>query len=246
MKRSNLPSPSAISSSSSVLSRLPRVVSSKTIMTPSACWLSWDDLPSTPTPDPYSPTIKKSRLKGGQTTLTQLMEVMDEAIPLDISVPPEISISSRSVPPLSNGFPPIVDNNSLIRLIEELHENLVVLMEQLKTAYYWFNDPAFPQKNWIEKELPEVIDAIKVCPTTVSVMGQRDMVRYLPSVSSVNTFVLLKQLSIHHGFKILLDIDQETVNVTFKLQHELKNFGTNVFTHGTEVVLDMSIFEYED
>ena len=34
--------------------------------------------------------------------------------------------------------------------------------------------------------------------------------------------------------------------MTFKLQHQVGNFGTQVFTHDTDKVLDFSIFEYED
>ena len=182
MKRTNIPSlSSSSSSSSSVLNRLPRIVTAVTRMTPSECWLSWDELPSTPAP--FCPTKKKARLPGGQTTLTQLKEVMEDAVPDAISVPPILSLPLGSGATLLNGVPPIVDNNAINRLLQELHENLVVLIEQLKTPYYWFNDSTFPQKKWIEEELPEVITAITLCPTTVAVIGQRDMVRYLPSVS---------------------------------------------------------------
>ena len=34
--------------------------------------------------------------------------------------------------------------------------------------------------------------------------------------------------------------------MTIKLHHQVGNFGTQVFTRGTDEVLDFSIFEYED
>ena len=242
-----------MSSSSSFLSRGPRIVSTGVQITPMQVWLKWDDAASLPPLPPSPPVtisvarpIKKARLPGGQTTLTQLVNddspssspesVLSDFVPTDVTLETIGAIR----------IPQIVENIILVALLQEIHENTIVLMEQITQAYSWFRNPAFGQRTWITEDLPQAITAVQECPVIVSVMGLCDMKRFLPSISSVNTYVLLKQLSVHHGYNILLDLDQEAVNVVFKLQHEKNNFGTNVFSHGTGEMVNDDIFSLYD
>ena len=219
-----------------------RIMSNNFQLSPMEYWLSWDVPTQTPTTVMVTPQPpqKRARHSGGQQTLTQIFTESEDA-------------SSDSGTSDTGGVPRLIDNETLIVLLERLQESLQVLTEQIKTAYYWFNDTSFPQKDWIEEELPEAIKAIKICPAFVSVMGMTDMGRFLPSIRSTNTYVLLKHLSVNHGFGILLDLDQTCVTVTYKLVHELKyrhdkdparrTFGSVSYTHGTDDLVSAHIFD---
>ena len=242
-----------MSSSSSFLSHGPRIVSTGVQITPMQVWLKWDDvvsLPSLPNSPPVTISVarptKKARLPGGQTTLTQLLNDESPDTPAESVLSDTFPRDLHTISTGTSNIPMIVDNATLVALLHEIHENITVLMEQITEAYSWFHNPAFGQRTWITEELPQAIVAVKECPVIVSVMGLRDMKRFLPSIASVNTYVLLKQLSVHHGYNILLDLDQEAVNVVFKLQHEKNNFGTNVFCHGTGEMVNDDIFSLYD
>lgn len=217
---------------------------------------------------------KKAKLKDGQVTLTQLTEdeelstapeLHTDSIPSLSGTPvgfsPGVSVgsslgtpvgsspgvSSKSTPssPPFKGRPPLVENDSLVVLLKELQESLAVLMEQIETVNSWFGENAFDQKSWVENDLPAAIVAVEDCPAVVSVMGRRDMMRFLPEITSEGTFVLIKHLSVHHGFKIHVDIDLNSVNAVFKLQHHRTNFGTLLYEYGTGVEVDGSVFDDE-
>lgn len=210
---------------------------------------------------------KRAKLKGGQITLTQFTEeeessaaptspasaagsVLSQA-PSEASEASSQALVSSDRPSSSpsassNGPPPIVENDALVTLLKELQEGLSVLMKQIETAYNWIGEVGFPQKRWVDIELVQAIQAVEECPALVSVMGRVDMKRFLPTIKSENTFVLLKQLSVNLGFKILLDTDLRSLQAVFKLQHHRgssENYGDNLFEYGTDEEINWDIFE---
>ena len=262
MKRSVSHSPSV---------QRPAVSTTKTLMTLTETWLNWEEdsvVENNKNVRMISPGLpKKAKLKDGQVTLTQLTvdeEKQATASPVCFSVassngsseetligsPPnaksnEDTVTGSSLVATKAKKRPhhVVDNDTIVLLLKELQESLVVLMEQIETANSWFGEKAFDQRKWIEDELSIAIEAVQECPAYVSVMGRRDMQRFLPDTVSENTYVLLKHLSVNHGFKIHVDIDLNSVHAMFKLQHHRDNFRTLLYEYGKGSYVDGSVFD---
>lgn len=222
-----------------------RITRQRIEWTPSMAWISWDTVKDKA--NQVTPPVKKARLEGGQTTLTQFENdsvFQSPPSPKEATVAassPDGSPSEDEEESRSKDVPKVVQNDVLAGLLWELHENCEVLMEQIETAYPWFSHFGFPQKKWIQ-ELPEAISAVKRCPGLVSVMGLKDMQRFLPTITNRHTFVLLKQLAVHHFFHILLDLDQFSVTATFKIVHKEGNIGAGAWVYGTDAEVEDDIF----
>lgn len=177
---------------------------------PARCYLKWEDSPTTEpvtsvaTPSPPS---KKLKLGKGQRTLK---------LKKSPSPAPEPSPKPKALC--------IVDNNTLAHLIHIFHERILELVEQVKAVYPWFTDHAFSQLPWITQDLADAVKYVRESEILVSVMGYRDMCMYLPQLQKRDTYVLIKNLAIHHSFNILIDIDQEEVSVFFRVVHDSR-FG---------------------
>lgn len=201
--------------------------------TPSMAWISWDPIEAEV--HSVTPLPKKPRLKGGQVTLTQL--ATDPAFKKsgleDLTSTGESPAAAVEDKEDLQSYPKVVPNDILAGLLWELWENCSVMMEQIETTYPWFTPTAFPQRKWIQ-ELPEAIAAVKRCPGLVSVMGLKDMKRFLPTVTNNHTFVLLKQLAVNHFFHLLLDLDQFSVTASFKFIHKEGRIGAAAWTYGTD------------
>ena len=107
------------------------------------------------------------------------------------------------------------------------------------------------QKKWIDDGLTNAICLISDCEVTVSVMGMNDMKSYLQDIGNDDTFILIKNLAVYHGYGVLIDINHSDHSCTFHVVHELYlrnkegvNFGQTKFEYGTTTAnLDESVFE---
>lgn len=226
-----------------------RIERLRTQWTPTSSWITWES-PVEITAAPITPLPKKARLKGGQTTLTQF-ETDLAFQPSSGNGQEESEEDSDESPSPSSGdnssAHKIVHNDVLAAFLDELQENLLVLMEQIETAYPWFKtEDAFPQKDWIETELSKAILAVRNSQAVVSVMGLRDMQLFLNGVNSRHTYILVKQLSVYRNFHILIDIDQVGVCVIFKILHGKRQCGTSGYAYGTGETIDDDVFYIEE
>lgn len=210
-----------------------RIVRHRVEWTPTMSWITWDgstrDPTNTPTVVTPKPVKKKAKGISKQTKLSEF-DKDSKSSSTDMSV----TVSKNTLR--------VVDNRILADFMAELHENLIVLMEQIESSYGWFNNHAFVQKDWIIKELPQAISSVRTCPAPVSVMGLNDMRRFLPGIKSKHSFVLIKHLAVCKFYNILIDIDQVGVNVIFSIQHEKDNIGCLVMSYGTDKEVYDDIF----
>ena len=212
-------------------------------MTTAMAWINWG--PEEDTASLVTPPSKKARLKDGQTTLTQYDKdpgfQWTSASSASSASPREGDEDDKD----KDELPKVVPNDVLAQILWELWENCKVMMEQIEAACPWFTPYAFPQRKWIQ-ELPEAIAAVKTCPGLVSVMGMKDMKRFLPTVTNRHTFVLLKHLAMNHFFHLLLDLDQFSVTATFRFVHKEGRIGAAAWTYGTKEEVLEDVFYPDD
>ena len=237
--QSTLSSPTSISSSPNIKHKIFQIQ-------PSECWLTWDDIPV------VSPIHikKKAKLPGGQFTMTQILSPPTDP-------PANHTVTEQKEPKLSYPWAPnqraprIVKNDAIIVLLENLQRDLQCMIEQVRDAFFTFNHPAaFLQKKWIDDGLTNAIKVISDCEVTVSVMGMNDMKSYLQDIGNDDTFILIKNLAVYHGYGVLIDINHSDHSCTFHVVHELYlrnsegvNFGQTKFEYGTTTAnLDESVF----
>lgn len=217
---------------------------------PTECWLTWDDVPD----DTIIHVKKKAKLPGGQFTMTQLVSPIKDTHT-------DAPVTERLEPKLTYPWAPnqraarIVSNGTIAVLMENLQRDLRCMIKQVNEAFSTFTIPsAFLQKKWIDDGLTKAIDVVSACEVNVSVMGMKDMNTHLPEIEDIDTYILIKNLAIYHGYGVLIDINHSDHSCTFHVVHELYlrnkegvNFGMTKFEYGTTTAhLDDSVFEQLD